>query len=235
MTTLGWIWRLLRVSQSPPEQEGFNEITRDGKPLLTINFVYSSRQLTTTRAPICRHSRPTPPTFWHRHHRPQEPAVDINAAVAALARYPDSVKQMIATRLIFMYSHFNGAPDEIRLPSRQISTSITKILIAGARLPPVSDAETDRRVGRPIRIQLNPWQRHLLTHFELLEPFPQDVQTDREFFTFVLRPNWEKDLNFRENATIVRFDELGHYSREFGTSSMERGLFFTTFSKTRRP
>lgn len=43
------------------------------------------------------------------------------------------------------------------------------------------DVTKDRQF---FRVKLNPWQEHLLLHFEILEPFPSRMDEEEEVYSF---------------------------------------------------
>lgn len=67
-------------------------------------------------------------------------------------------------------------------------------------------------------IALNPWQQHLLQHFERLAPFPLSTMTQDEIINYIWGPAWSATLDLRTRSRHFEVYDLARLSRDLGIS-----------------
>lgn len=65
-------------------------------------------------------------------------------------------------------------------------------------------------------VQLNPWQNHLLQHYERLAPFPLTATTQEEIIDVIWGPEWPVILDLRTKSRHFTIYDLAILSRDLG-------------------
>jgi hypothetical protein len=171
--------------------------------------------------PPCRRSRCA--------HGYPEKAVRSGKTVQRVLKYDEQVeREMIVTRLIFLYSYFVPPPDPARhrnsqqasMPgsehnSRQSMYWLRQLAYALANC--VRCVNKGRKV---FRVKLNPWQEHLLLHYEMLEPFLSYMGGEGEVYSFLWGEDW-KQLELRKARSWRDLAVLAKWARELGSPFVE--------------
>lgn len=168
----------------------------------------------------------------------QKKPFDLAKTVQRVLKYDEQVvRQMIVTHLIFLYSYFVPPPDPARqrntqqtstsgseYNSRQSMYRLRQLVYALANNERY--ATKDRKF---FRAKLNPWQEHLLLHFEMLEPFPSYMGGEDEVYSFLWGDDWKEKLDLKKGHSWGNLAVLAKWAREFGFSFAELRYFVRGF------
>lgn len=177
--------------------------------------------------------------FWAIHRKCQSDPVDIPKTVKQLLTYPQVVQQMIVTHLIYLYSHYASETPTNRwyYPASSSSTltqAESKRCMFNLRQVVHALAHNDPAPRKHYKVKLNPWQQHLLQHYEILAPFPDDTTSEAEVFA-LMWGEWHKDLEIQKDYNFINLPRLTGYAREFGLSFDEIWFLIRSFQPDRKP
>lgn len=106
--------------------------------------------------------------------------------------------------LVWLYSHWSASTNQASWTQEKARSAMVLLGSAMQRLP----AEE--------RIALNPWQQHLLQHFQQLAPFPPSTTTQDEIITAIWGPAWSSTLDLRTRSRHFEVYDLALLSRDLG-------------------
>jgi hypothetical protein len=159
--------------------------------------------------------------FWAIHRRCQSDDLDIPRTVKQLLTYPQVVQQMIITHLIFLYGHYSPEAQNRYYYAAEIavmSEAESKKCMFNLRKVVHALAHNDPHPEKHYKVKLNPWQQHLLHHFETLAPFPTWMTEEEDLFALMWGEQWHGDLELQQNYNFLNLPRLTTYARDFGLS-----------------
>jgi hypothetical protein len=147
---------------------------------------------------------------------------------------PGSVQQMIITHLIYLYSFFISEDDwracrerykdDVRtgrghnIPRNEAAARKAMFNLRQVVHALAHNDGPQPRAGHYFKAKLSVWQEHLLKHFELLAPFPEDVETEEEAFDFMWGTTWRTDFNLQLDCNFLKLAPTAGFAWEFGYS-----------------
>jgi hypothetical protein len=131
--------------------------------------------------------------FWAIHRRCQNEDLDIPRTVKQLLTYPQVVQQMIITHLIFLYNHYSPEDQNRYYYAAEIpvmSENESERCMFNLRQVVHALVHNDPHPEKHYKVKLNPWQQHLLHHFETLAPFPTWMTAEEDLFALMWGEEW---------------------------------------------
>ncbi|KAJ9107132.1 hypothetical protein QFC19_002792 [Naganishia cerealis] len=127
------------------------------------------------------------------------------------------LRQAIITHLIYLYSHFTPSLDPYAVIPAQDAREITKDVATRSMFILRCVLQfLATHTARPWCPTINPWQSHLLQHYERLSPFPVSTTSEDGVISEVLGPEWTSRIQLRTHSRQYKMYDLASWSRTLG-------------------